>query len=207
MAKIRVPNQTRGIETRKKLVASALKLFKKLGYENVSVAKIAATAKVAVGSYYLYFEDKKQIFIEVLEEYYNEFLRLDFAKELVESLKAPDFSSKLMKVLTQMNEYVDSFGELSSSINSQYFINSEIREVVQNFELKICSEVSKFLLTINPQLSKESLETKSFMIFSFVDMITLKLHYPNSKLNTDLFLEEATFWVKNSLQYLIKDQA
>jgi len=56
-------------ERRKRLVDVASKIFAKKGYSVASVNDIAKAARVARGTFYLYFKDKADILAAVLENY------------------------------------------------------------------------------------------------------------------------------------------
>jgi AcrR family transcriptional regulator len=58
----------RGARTRLRLVEAAESVFTDLGYHDASVVKIAEAAGVAVGTFYLYFPGKKNIFDELVRD-------------------------------------------------------------------------------------------------------------------------------------------
>lgn len=58
----------RGERTRQRLLDSAEAVFGELGYERASIVEITRRAGVAQGTFYLYFADKKAIFVELVEE-------------------------------------------------------------------------------------------------------------------------------------------
>lgn len=51
------------------LLDAAARLWARHGYDAVGAPEIAAEAKVAVGTFYRYFDDKKQTFLEVVRRY------------------------------------------------------------------------------------------------------------------------------------------
>ena len=58
----------RGLETRARLLESAEEIFAELGYHEASVVKITEAAGVAGGTFYLYFQSKKEIFDELVRD-------------------------------------------------------------------------------------------------------------------------------------------
>lgn len=58
----------RGIETRTKLIEAAEQVFGELGYHDASIVKITEAAGVGQGTFYLYFESKKEIFDELVRD-------------------------------------------------------------------------------------------------------------------------------------------
>lgn len=58
----------RGLRTRGKLLAAAEEIFLQHGYHDASVVKITERAGVSQGTFYLYFESKKQLFDELVTD-------------------------------------------------------------------------------------------------------------------------------------------
>lgn len=54
--------------TRADMLAAARKVFAERGYHEASIAEITATADVGVGTFYLHFRDKDEIFTTLIEE-------------------------------------------------------------------------------------------------------------------------------------------
>ncbi len=67
--KTRVPQQQRGIETRTRIIDASRTLFSRDGYYGTNAKEIAAEAGVSVGSFYAYFKDKKELFMELTHGY------------------------------------------------------------------------------------------------------------------------------------------
>jgi len=63
------PRQERALQTRQALLASARELFRTRGYNLTTAKDIAASAGVAVGSFYRYFIDKKQVLLELVQQH------------------------------------------------------------------------------------------------------------------------------------------
>lgn len=60
--------KSRGEERHTQLLRCAKSVFAQRGYHSASVADIIAAAGVARGTFYLYFDGKRQIFDEILDE-------------------------------------------------------------------------------------------------------------------------------------------
>jgi AcrR family transcriptional regulator len=58
----------RGARTRQKLLDAAERVFADVGYHDASIVKITEAAGVAQGTFYLYFESKKQVFDELVRD-------------------------------------------------------------------------------------------------------------------------------------------
>jgi AcrR family transcriptional regulator len=61
------PATARGQRTRRRLVDAAELVFGEKGYEAASIADITRAAGVALGTFYVYFVDKKALLVEVID--------------------------------------------------------------------------------------------------------------------------------------------
>ena len=62
------PLSQRGLDTRRRLLDAAERVFGELGYHEASIVKVADAAGVAAGTFYLYFDSKKSIFDELVRD-------------------------------------------------------------------------------------------------------------------------------------------
>ncbi len=60
------PLSRKGLETRRRLLDAAEAVFGELGYHEASIVKVADAAGVAPGTFYLYFDSKRAIFVELM---------------------------------------------------------------------------------------------------------------------------------------------
>ncbi|MCL7488639.1 MAG: TetR/AcrR family transcriptional regulator [Desulfobulbaceae bacterium] len=78
-------------QTREAILAAALQLFTRKGYENTSIDELARRAGIGKGTIYSYFQSKSQIFLafceEQLEYVYNELaVKSDSRTSLIDQL-------------------------------------------------------------------------------------------------------------------------
>lgn len=88
------------LETKSKIFETAIKLFKKYGYDKVTIEDITKQAKVSKGNFYTHFSSKDSVLAEqfhYIDNYYDEV----FAKV------APDVSAseRLLILIRAMSEY------------------------------------------------------------------------------------------------------
>lgn len=62
------PLSKRGLDTRRRLLDAAERVFGELGYHDASIVKVTEAAGVAGGTFYLYFDSKKAIFDELVRD-------------------------------------------------------------------------------------------------------------------------------------------
>jgi AcrR family transcriptional regulator len=76
-------NSRRKERTRADMLAAARKVFAERGYHEASIAEITSTADVGVGTFYLHFRDKDEIFTTLIEEGLQE-IREQVGKHVLE---------------------------------------------------------------------------------------------------------------------------
>ncbi|AMM33255.1 TetR family transcriptional regulator [Sinomonas atrocyanea] len=62
------PRTARGTRTRARLLAAAEEVFASAGYHDASIVKITEQAGIGLGTFYLYFAGKQEIFDEVVDD-------------------------------------------------------------------------------------------------------------------------------------------
>jgi TetR/AcrR family transcriptional regulator, mexJK operon transcriptional repressor len=91
------PKQARSKQTKEKIVQAAILLFQERGYEKTTSNDIAAEAGVSVGSFYVYFTDKRQLLLTIFDR-----LADDLYKNVFDGLKAEHlFDSNLRPRIKQ----------------------------------------------------------------------------------------------------------
>jgi AcrR family transcriptional regulator len=67
-----LPKQERSRRTREKIIEAAVRLFDERGFEKTTSNDIAAAAGVSIGSFYVYFADKRQLLLLIFEKLLSE---------------------------------------------------------------------------------------------------------------------------------------
>lgn len=78
---VSIPVTKRGMETRQAIVDAAEEVFGESGFDGASVSEITRRAGVAQGTFYVYFPDKKAVFVELVR-HLNTTLRREIAMSL-----------------------------------------------------------------------------------------------------------------------------
>lgn len=98
MKNVKITNRkTKALETKKKIYESAEQLFKKYGFENVSVDSIVEMAGVSKGSFYVHYKTKDALISALIADYVNK-VDLDY-KSYLESFTADTMASDILILL------------------------------------------------------------------------------------------------------------
>ncbi len=68
----RIPREQRKAE----ILDAAVKVFAAKGYRSASITDINENAGIARGTFYLYFDSKKDVFLEIIESYFKQYARI-----------------------------------------------------------------------------------------------------------------------------------
>ena len=93
------PKQARSKQTKEKIVQAAIRLFQQRGYEKTTSNDIAAQAGVSVGSFYVYFTDKRQILFTIFDRLADELYKNVFAGLKPEHLFDSDLRLKIRQAI------------------------------------------------------------------------------------------------------------
>jgi TetR/AcrR family transcriptional regulator, transcriptional repressor for nem operon len=73
-------------DTREQILSVAYDLFLQKGYKSVSIKKITDSVGMTKGSFYYFFENKEQLFMEIFDRFFVAGMRTDFSLFSHESL-------------------------------------------------------------------------------------------------------------------------
>lgn len=119
------PKTKRGEATLNRLVNAAEKLFYKKGYHGTSINDITGAAKVAPGTFYIYFEDKMSLYQYLLLQY-SKRIRQHIAKAIVECTSRKEAERKGLKAFLEyiaQNKHVYNIIWESLYIDKRLFID------------------------------------------------------------------------------------
>ncbi len=139
--------------TKEQLKAAVTRMLDNVGYHNIRIAALCDEAKVAKGTFYIYFEDKEHITAEVLKEYcdiqlqlvpdlyrvdnaYDSLHRINlwFAKSFVENI---GMHRSLMQLSEELPRIRDIWGPFITSIVDTY-----IRDILRRSGVEIKYELA-----------------------------------------------------------------
>lgn len=104
-------------EKRQQIMNTALKVFSRQGYGESTMSDIAMEAGIAIGTIYNYFENKREILISIIEEWF-------FNQSLGHVLGMMDNSDEISII---SNLYFDRLGLISGDMDKFLFILGEVQ--------------------------------------------------------------------------------
>ena len=161
------------IEKRKRLIESAYKCFLEKGFEKTTIGDITDGAKVAKGTFYLYFKDKTQIqnVVTLYKSYgvIQQSLKLSRDRNLEN--KAEEFIYFLDEIINYLENHTDMLNTIYTNLSKGIFntiLNKDGYEQERKSVEKIVQEFTKtFEHVIDPSEARETL----FIILEMVGAV------------------------------------
>jgi AcrR family transcriptional regulator len=98
------PKQARSKQTKEKITQAAILLFQERGYEKTTSNDIAAAAGVSVGSFYVYFTDKRQLMLAIFDRLADEMFKHAFDSLKPEHLFDSELRAGIRQAVTNTVE-------------------------------------------------------------------------------------------------------
>jgi AcrR family transcriptional regulator len=80
-------NKRSGIESKKRILAAAIKLFSEYGYKGTSMRMIAKKAQISVGGLYLYYKNKEDLYLTLMKNRLDDLTGI--TKEVLKDVQDP----------------------------------------------------------------------------------------------------------------------
>lgn len=126
----KIPKTRRGRETRNKVLDAAEKEFGERGYHDAAISGITQRAGVALGTFYVYFDSKEEIF-RALVAHMGHLTRSWIAERVAES---PDRLAAERRGIEAFIDFVRSHGNLYQIISEAQFVAEDAyREYYSGF--------------------------------------------------------------------------
>lgn len=152
---VRIPKQKRSIEKKDAIIKASYTLFCEKGYYKTNTAEIAKMAGVSTGIVYSYFQDKKDILIEVVKLYIS---RLN--KQFQPILEFFDFEKDFIVVINKFIDTAISSHQMNLEAHNEFLalalLNADIQNLFNKFEEETLSillkKIAKYSLTTDELL-------------------------------------------------------
>ncbi|MBN2040467.1 MAG: TetR/AcrR family transcriptional regulator [Spirochaetes bacterium] len=198
----RVPKQERSRETKQSILKAGLELFSEKSYYKTNSKEISKRAGVSIGSFYMYFPDKKELFKELLIEYHKQIravLENIEIESYVNSGKRRDFLNYLINKLIEAH-YI--YPEFHQEINVMALTDSDFIKVNEKSKAESI-EVTKTLLHIwKDQLRIKDIEAAAIVVQTSIEEIVHVLIFSKHKAKNKKIIDECTDMLS---RYLFED--
>ncbi len=193
--KTRIPTQKRALEKYNKIIDAAYKLFNEKGYYNTTTADISKEAGVATGSVYAYFNDKKEIYIKVIEKINDNFnypTRTFWQENTDKGFDNPETVKDLFKLFIKMVMGYHDFSKIfHDEMNALALLDEDIAKVVNDqLDNRVIRTREVFEALSIPTKSKEDEEIFIYYVLLLIDDVCHKILYGDDVINVDLYIDK-----------------
>lgn len=186
----RKPVQKRGIETREKIIRAAMRLFNEKGYHKTNAIDIARRAGMATGTFYSYFNDKKEVLLEVIRIFYAEVL----AKMLGASAgigfavtDGRDFVRAMIRAFYQAHEI---HPRLHREVSAMILLDRDVEKANQAEEKKVIGQMALLMREYRDLIGERDFEAAAYMVFRVSDDIIHHVKTTGTAVEGDRVLAE-----------------
>lgn len=198
MPDVRIPQQSRSVEKKNKIIQAGFELFCEQGYYATTTTHICQRAGISTGALYSYFKDKKDIFIAAFQD----FLEGAYFNQLLQSLACPSeafqidaFLDRCIDVLTDI--YRRSYTPLMELSNMQ-LEDRELMGRFSRFEDAFMGAVVEALQSHHIQT--EHLSEKYYLVYILMEALAQERAFHNhGAVHYDNLKEEAYRVIKDYL--------
>ncbi|MBQ9793253.1 MAG: TetR/AcrR family transcriptional regulator [Clostridia bacterium] len=191
---IRQPVQQRSIETKRKIIKAGYTLFSKNGFFKTNTAQIAKEAQVSTGIVYGYFQDKKDILKEVINEYITQVYDPVFA--LLDNIGKKEDVEKLIKdVLVLAEELHKNSSDIHRELESVAQSDEEINKTFVGLQDQVTLRFVEKLKALNyKNITNENIHLAMNLIESYVHEVVYDKHL---YINYDKLKQNVIFLIKS----------
>ncbi|MBI4690888.1 MAG: TetR/AcrR family transcriptional regulator [Nitrospirae bacterium] len=91
-------NKRSGIESKKRILDAAMRIFSEYGYAKANMRMIAKSAGISIGGLYLYFKNKEDLCLTLMKSRMN-----DFADKTMEAVRDISDPAEAIDIFIEMN--------------------------------------------------------------------------------------------------------
>jgi AcrR family transcriptional regulator len=193
--KARIPAQKRGIETRDKILDAAWTLFGEKGYFKTNPRDLAKHAGVATGSFYAYFNNKKEVGIELIRRFYKEATKkalydfnIQIGNNIAETL---DSARKLVRFVIQSLKESHAINPLlHKQASALILLDDEVNKIVNEEEKKVISYLIALFQQYKKYIRVDDVEAAALLLFRTSDEIIHRIMFNKDEIKEERLLRE-----------------
>jgi AcrR family transcriptional regulator len=163
--KLRIPQQQRSVQTKAKIVEAAVRLFTEKGYYQTNSKEIAKAAGVATGSFYTYFTDKREVFIEaykVHKDLFNEAIAQGINQAIQTGTSKRIMLHRVIEVILNAHHYFDF---LTPDLETMAATDQELQRMMVEYNSQGIQITTTFLKQMADELRVQDLEAAAAVIY------------------------------------------
>lgn len=197
---VRTPQQKRSIEKKERIISAAYKLFCEKGYYNTSTPEIASEAGVSVGCLYSYFKDKRTIFMELVENFYEKNFEIVSENLPKWNSNPEDGIREILNIVIKNHEkYKGFFRELTVLC----YYDTEIAALEDKLDQKMNMISLEYVKHYKDLIKVKDYEAAVVVVTDIIDAITHRISFHETSIDKKRILNEG---INAILKYLFGEK-
>lgn len=202
MSMTRKPVQNRAIKTKEKLIIAAFELFSERTYHGVNAVEICKKAGVATGSFYHYFKNKMDLFLEVLERYVNNIssIQEQFENKINENL-AMDIAVRFF-VERVLDSHLENPGLLREMMRMTLF-SDEVRTLSEKVDKQNVLFFKKFIKNKIPTISDNEASGLAWIVYYSSEGVIHQYALEGAPMSKEQVIIQLSFLFESAMSRLL----
>lgn len=189
MKRVRIPKQQRSMEKKLRIMEAARELFARKGFGGTNSNEIAQKAGVSIGTFYSYFRNKKALFLDILEQYLENFITGIYRLQSDDAIPLKDnIRSHIQKAFAAFDLH-PAFHREALVLK---FSDKDIKRLFDDAEKKQLVLISSLLQPYSRQGSGRNLQVAAKVIHSAVENVAHYVKFLDSPIQRGHLMEELT---------------
>jgi len=184
---VRIPRQKRSMERKVRIMEAARELFGRKGVGGTSSNEIAREAGVSIGTFYSYFENKRTLFLQILEEHLQTFISDIYPLKADETIPMKDDIKNHIQKAFRVFDRHPSFHREALVLK---FTDAEVKALFDEVECAQLLIISELVKPYCRKKNPEDLQEVSKVMHSAVENIAHAVKFLDSPLDTEKLVDE-----------------
>jgi AcrR family transcriptional regulator len=193
--KARIPVQKRSIETKEKILKAAWKLFAEKGYFKTSTHDLAERAGIATGSFYGYFNNKKEVVIELIRRFHEEAFEKafnNFSIQIGDNVAQNlDQGRKLVRLMIQSLKESHAINPmLHKEATALILLDEDVRKIKSEEDKETIALLITLLQKYKQLIRVNDIEASAILLFRIGDEIIHRIMINKDEIEEERLLGE-----------------
>lgn len=190
--KTRIPQQERSRETKQNILKAGMQLFSEKGFYKTNSKEIAREAGVSIGSFYLYFKNKKDLFKELLLDYHRKIHSVLENIEIENFIKAGGKKEFLLYLINKLIESHEIYPQFHQELHVMAQSDPEVSQVIELSKTEAYKMTKSMMAVWSEQLRIKNIDAAAIVVQNAIEEIVHKLLFSLSKRQGKKVVNELT---------------
>ncbi|MBU1169127.1 MAG: TetR/AcrR family transcriptional regulator [Proteobacteria bacterium] len=189
MTATRIPRQPRSKNTKTRITKAAFTLFSQKGIHGTNTKEITEKAGVATGSFYAYYKNKKQLLLEILEDFLNNTYLLiwkDLHKYDIRNISLDDVKSIIENVFLAY----DVAPQFLSQTHALRYSDPEINRIYERERQREVDQILKLIETNRDRLTINDPFAAAIILHNAVEHVAHTAKFIGSEIEESRLINE-----------------